>query len=387
MGTAPANALVPVLLALAAPGAAAQTFVVDANNGPGTSFTTIVAAVAAVPDGAVLQVRAGHYASFAIHAKSLAVLAEPGVTFGETYTGSIAIANLAASQRVVVRGLRSALGNTNGLAVVQCSNCSGPVLIEEVRLGLGGSLRLEVTNCAQVHVVGCWFTGTGNPFGGSSTSSALTIVSSIFVGGVAPSALAGSGFVQNGGSVQMTDVTANGGFGGLTPSGNGVAMNGGTLRLSGTSSLIANTLPSPLGGLAIAGTGVVRLDPAVQLVGVAPVIAPTIAATAVAMPSVRSMASGALGSSASASMTGPASDAGVLLLGTTAPPLAIPGWDPLEIDNGVVMALGMLTTPVTATVLVPSVPALVGSPFGWQGVTIDPAGSIAVGNAAWFVLH
>jgi pectin methylesterase-like acyl-CoA thioesterase len=30
---------------------AAQTFVVEAANGPGTSFTTLVAAVAAVPDG------------------------------------------------------------------------------------------------------------------------------------------------------------------------------------------------------------------------------------------------------------------------------------------------------------------------------------------------
>ncbi len=33
--------------------AASQTFVVDAGNGPGTNFTSIAAAVAAVPDGPV----------------------------------------------------------------------------------------------------------------------------------------------------------------------------------------------------------------------------------------------------------------------------------------------------------------------------------------------
>jgi len=52
----------------------AQTFIVDAANGPGTNFTDIATAAATVPDGAVLEVRAGNYGSFAITSKGLTVL-------------------------------------------------------------------------------------------------------------------------------------------------------------------------------------------------------------------------------------------------------------------------------------------------------------------------
>ena len=38
----------------------AQTFIVDASNGPNANFTSIVAAVSAVPDGATLVVLAGN---------------------------------------------------------------------------------------------------------------------------------------------------------------------------------------------------------------------------------------------------------------------------------------------------------------------------------------
>lgn len=51
------------LLAILASGnLSTQTFIVDASNGPGTNFTSISAAITAVPDGAVLDVRAGLYA-------------------------------------------------------------------------------------------------------------------------------------------------------------------------------------------------------------------------------------------------------------------------------------------------------------------------------------
>ena len=96
------RSLIPCLLAAVVP---AQTFVVDVANGPGTNFTQIAAAVAYAPDGAVLQVRPGHYASFAITGKSLTIVGGPGVTFGEMFSGSITIASLAQGQRVVLHGL------------------------------------------------------------------------------------------------------------------------------------------------------------------------------------------------------------------------------------------------------------------------------------------
>ena len=60
--------------------AMAQTYVVDAANGPGTHFTDIPAAVAAVPDGAVLEVRLGAYSPFTIAGKGLSVLFGSGAT-------------------------------------------------------------------------------------------------------------------------------------------------------------------------------------------------------------------------------------------------------------------------------------------------------------------
>ncbi len=53
----------PLCAVLTAPtsGLAAQAYVVDVNGGAGANFTSITAAVAAVPDGAILRVRPGDY--------------------------------------------------------------------------------------------------------------------------------------------------------------------------------------------------------------------------------------------------------------------------------------------------------------------------------------
>ena len=48
------RSLVPLCVALALP---AQTFIVDAASGPGTNFTDLPPAIAAVPDGAIPLVR------------------------------------------------------------------------------------------------------------------------------------------------------------------------------------------------------------------------------------------------------------------------------------------------------------------------------------------
>ena len=87
-----------VLPAALAAAAVAQTFIVDVNSGPGTNFTSIAAAVAAVPDGAVLEVRPGTYAAFTIQNKSLTVFGQAGVQVAERYTEIYC--SLAAEDRV-----------------------------------------------------------------------------------------------------------------------------------------------------------------------------------------------------------------------------------------------------------------------------------------------
>ena len=63
----------------------AQIFVVDCSGGPGTDFTSIRAAVAAVPDGARLLVRPGIYQPFVVDGTSrtgMPVLYEPPTDVG-----------------------------------------------------------------------------------------------------------------------------------------------------------------------------------------------------------------------------------------------------------------------------------------------------------------
>ena len=137
------------LLGCFASAALAQTFIVDAANGPGTHFTEIATAVAVVPDGAVLDVRAGNYASFTIASKGMSVLCASGVTvpsgLGVTVTGTTA------TQTVLLRGLRSAYGP---LSLV---GCQGLVVLQDCDSFPSG--RIEVTGCAQVHAANCLFGG------------------------------------------------------------------------------------------------------------------------------------------------------------------------------------------------------------------------------------
>src|SRR5262249_28568925 len=118
------RALAGLLLATVA---SAQTFVVDQANGPGTNFTTLVAAVAAVPDGAVLLVRPGTYAGFAISQKGLLVLADPGVTLSSDVT----VSNTAPQQQTLLRGFVWTSNNVvSGPAFLRLASCQGAVAVE-----------------------------------------------------------------------------------------------------------------------------------------------------------------------------------------------------------------------------------------------------------------
>src|SRR5262249_13509994 len=109
--------------------AVAQTFVVDASNGPGTNFTDVAAAVAAVPDGATLLVRPGSYASFTLNGKGLTILGGPGVQFAGQ---SAVVMNTLSNQAVVLRGLAFADGVFGPSPyAVTVDACAGAVLIED----------------------------------------------------------------------------------------------------------------------------------------------------------------------------------------------------------------------------------------------------------------
>lgn len=72
---------VRILLALAAAAPVAaqgRVITVDAQNRPGTDYTTIAAAVAASVDGDRLRVRDGTYDVFRVDSKAISIVGEPG---------------------------------------------------------------------------------------------------------------------------------------------------------------------------------------------------------------------------------------------------------------------------------------------------------------------
>lgn len=147
------HALFPGLLLTAL--ASAQTFVVDAQSGPGSQFTSIAAAVAAVPSGSVLLVRPGTYAPFSIVGKGLAILGTNGVVISGTFYApvTVTVSATAANQPVVLRDLHLQVP-LGGEHRVLCTNCLGPLLVQRVTFDttyfqLG---RLTAQQCSQLYV-------------------------------------------------------------------------------------------------------------------------------------------------------------------------------------------------------------------------------------------
>lgn len=103
------RSLLAWLLAASLP---AQTFIVDANGGAGSQFTSISAAV---PDGATLLVRPGAYLAFTISGKGLSILAEPSVYV----LGTTTVQNAASASPVALPGLPTPMWLDLSTAFVQ----------------------------------------------------------------------------------------------------------------------------------------------------------------------------------------------------------------------------------------------------------------------------
>lgn len=133
----------------------AQVFVVDAANGAGAHFTDLPAAVAAVPDGATLRVRAGDYTAFSLAAKGLVIVGEGVVTFSAG--GTVAIGPTRADQVIVLRDLT--LPRAGQVRIV---DALGPVILERCHRDVGLTFASIVTDvvalrAANVQLLGCVF--------------------------------------------------------------------------------------------------------------------------------------------------------------------------------------------------------------------------------------
>lgn len=378
--------LAPRLLcvALAAPGLLAQTFVVDQSNGPGTNFTTIGAAVAAVPSGSVLLVRAGGYGDSQpiILGKSLTILAQPGTVYVLPLGVPWQIMNLTAQQSVVISGV-TVVGIVPGeTATIRCQNNAGPVVLE----GLG-----DWSNRRSVSIVGCSAVTVRNSTTYSSTPSDAAMSNVVFEQCGIYGALPGltppfpPAFVQQGGSVQMVGCYVSGSSLFNTVGGTAVLMHGGDLRLLDGTTVAGGAGSPTTAGLAIDGTGTVRLDPSVTITGIAPPLAPGITAVTQAMPRVTT-SHAALNGTLVADLQGPGSS-GFLAVSFRAQPLLVPGIaDAIWLDPATSVLMGF-GAPVSVSVPVPGFTALAGTQLVWQGFTFDAVLGLQASNASVSIVH
>lgn len=130
-----------------------QVLVVDSAGGPGSQFTTLVAAIDAAQDGDTLLVRDGVYLGgyFPFLAKSLTVVAETGAHVRvDTFP---IVSGLTAEQSLTVRGLEF-----QGVTVI-ATNSQGPIVFDQcafVATGRQTGLHaLELRDCESVTLSHC----------------------------------------------------------------------------------------------------------------------------------------------------------------------------------------------------------------------------------------
>lgn len=148
-----------VCLVLAAGLARAQVFIVDATGGTGAHFTDLPTAVAAVPDGAKLRVRAGLYAGFTLTGKGLSIVGEGTVVV--SMPQPLVISWVGARQRMLLKGL--VLGDPFLAPVIEFVDSAGPIVVDSCTFaGPGGSAtaQLRVIRCANVALHDATFLGS-----------------------------------------------------------------------------------------------------------------------------------------------------------------------------------------------------------------------------------
>lgn len=377
-------------IALAA-GLSAQTFVVDAANGPGTDYTSISAAVAAVPDGSTVLVRPGVYGRFRVTGKGLRLLGGIGVIVTNTYTlpASIEVDGTTSNQTIVLSGFQLATSRS-----VIIHDCAGPVIVEGLSHDALGfpdyGAFLLIQRCAQVSLRDVQFTkGTLSILDSDAVVEASTIL--------APGAYYSRGNGQSAspaltltnGAVQVSECTFAGGWGNslAMPPLHGdnceaIVSSNTDLRVLAPSTLLAGAGPTVPSVPVIRGGRIVQIDPSVQLVTSFPAAISGAATLRIAPLPAVSAHSGPLGGVLSAEARAPAGTLAILVLGLPGAPTVLSGVSgELWIDPAAYffIAFGVLQNgaPLVGTAAVPSNPAFLGVRLEWQSVAAIGSGLVA----------
>ncbi|MBL8752644.1 MAG: hypothetical protein JNK15_05030 [Planctomycetes bacterium] len=364
----------PLLTALfvgIATGLAAQSYVVDVNGGPGANFTSLGAAVAAVPDGAILRVRPGDYPeSVVVAAKGLTIAADVGAQIvAPAGLPALHVVGLGPVQTFVVRGL--ALRSATGTGELRLEYCQGLAFVDNT----GGFLqaRLYASHCDALLVSWCSWYDPALP--AAILDSCRAVFDSCSVGELR----------QFGGELQIAGGAVTGRASTLGQGGAAVTMQGGDLRLLGCQLAGGFSLVAP--GRAIEGTGSVRRTPDAVLQGASPPVSPTVAMVTAAM--LRVATSWITGPIYSVYASGAVGDLAFLVGAERSLPQVVPGLDAVWLDAATarIETAGVLTGGAFAAMFqLPSSPALTGLSVVWQVVAFAPTGAMSVSNPTWLVM-
>lgn len=379
--------VVALLGVVAAQGA---TYVVDRLGGPGTHFTEITTAVAAVPSGSTLLVRPGAYAPVLIDGKGIVILCDGGVTAGSasSFAPFLCVQNTLPQQPVAVRGL-----GTRGPLGCKLLDCAGPVTID----GVGAKVAvpwyfgdaLHIVNCAQVAIRHCILQGSAAC---TTSDSSVVFEHCVLSGDAAAFQAAYPALVATDSAVQAVCTSFFGGRGRTgpppivtLPGSAAVVLTNASLRAIGTrEQTIQGGLDPTAGQLpAIVGSGAARVGPQVAMQGL-PLVGPQVALTRPTMPGLV-CDSAPPGGTLTVVRRGALGAFGILAASPWGPSQTLPG-----IADAIWVDLGSLTIEAAAVVLadpwvvqraVPNQAALIGTQLVWQTAELMGA-TIEVSNAS-----
>ncbi len=360
-----------------------QTLVVDINNGPGTTHTSVAAALAAAPDGSTILVRSGQYVEPALTITGKSIALHGAASFGPQVTrivlppgAAVRVETLVASQRVVLSDCAVESSAVNGVVEIQCVDNRGRVLLSNFP-GVDSSSGLRATDCDWLIASHCAFHE-----GAVRCTDSNVVLDSCGIGGFYQVLC-----VQTGGRVQLVGSSVAGPPFNFGAPATAYRLQGGEVVVDGDSSVRGGVqLPLSNRGPCFVGFGTMRLDPRAGLSGSGPLIPSTISVTTIEMP-ILEAGTAALGGNIPARLYGPLGHLGAIAVSfpslvSAVPPIPGPVWlDPVSV---VVQGIGTPAPlqPVTTVTTVPNDPTLRGLELAWQAFTFEATVGLQASNPA-----
>lgn len=341
------------------------------GSGTGASYPDIATAVAAAPDGAVLQVLPGSYSPFTVSQKSLTILGGPGVQIGDVLV-NVRIENLLPHQHVTLQDF-SMTASLNS-SILTIADNQGTVVCKGLSDWNYG-LRMFIDRSDDVRMHDCsFYTASSSP--ASWDDSNIQFADCSIDG-----SLLGAGITLQSCRVDFANTSIVSGA--FSP---GLDLTASEVILRGASSMTSFNQP------VLGGNGTARIAPSVVFnSGTAVPIAAGVSASTQNMPHARANV-GDPGTPSTGELSGPPASYGWLFAGLTGPAnpmLPIAGLDPVLLLPGseALMAEGTLGGSLTGSYLSPTLAILRGTRVTWQGVSYDAATGLQISNAITYAHH